>query len=108
MKDPPIAATPLMPRANPRSFAGNASVKIALEFANKNAPPTPWPTRMAMIHNAALVPVSHVTERRMENTVKIANPKVNIRTRPKMSPTRPKLTTRTEVTSKKPVRIHKK
>jgi hypothetical protein len=61
-----------------------------------------------MIHIAPLVPVIHVIDRRIENTVKIANPRVNILTRPKMSPTRPKLTTRTEVTSKKPFKIHKK
>src|ERR1035437_4723415 len=108
MKEPPIAATPLMPRASPRSLAGKASVRIALELANKNAPPTPWPTRMAIIHIAPLVPVNQVTDSRMEKTVKMANPRVNIRTRPKMSPTRPKLTTSTEVTNKKPVRIHKK
>ncbi len=45
-----MAATPLMPMALPRSFAGKASVRMALELANRNAPPTPWKTLMAMIH----------------------------------------------------------
>ena len=43
---------PLIPIALPRSSCGNASVRIAVELANRNAPPTPWKTRMMMIHNA--------------------------------------------------------
>ena len=53
MNEPPIAATPLIPRARPRSFCGNASVRIAEELAKRNAPPTPCPSRMTMIHSAA-------------------------------------------------------
>ncbi len=63
---------------------------------------------MMMIHSAALVPVIHVTVKRIEKIVKIAKPSVYIRTRPKMSPTRPKLTTSTDVTSKNPIKIHSK
>jgi hypothetical protein len=81
---------------------------MALELAKMNAPPTPWPTRMTMIQRAAVGPDIQVTDNRMEKTVKTANPSVYIFTRPKMSPTRPKLTTRTEVTSRKPIRIHRK
>ena len=36
-----MAATPLMPRAKPRSSAGKASVMMALELAKMKAPPTP-------------------------------------------------------------------
>ena len=99
---------PLMPCALPRSSSGKASVMMALELANRNAPPTPWPTRMRMIHSAPAVPVSQLTDSRMEKTVKMANPRLYIRTRPYMSPTRPKLTTSTAVTSRKPIRIHRK
>ncbi len=45
-KEPPTAAMPLIPIALPRSSAGNASVRIAVELANSSAPPTPWKTRM--------------------------------------------------------------
>ena len=62
---------------------------IAFEFAKRNAPPTPWPTRMKMIHSAPAGPVIQVTASRMEKTVNMPKPSVNMRTRPKMSPTRP-------------------
>ncbi len=81
---------------------------MAMELAKMNAPPTPWPTRMTMIHRAASGPVIQVTDRRMEKAVKMAKPRVYILTRPKMSPTLPKLTTSTEVTSRNPIRIHRK
>ena len=61
-----------------------------------------------MIQRAAAGPVIQVTDSRMEKTVKMAKPSVYIRTRPKMSPTRPRLTTSTDVTSRKPIRIHRK
>jgi hypothetical protein len=38
--------------------------------------------------------------------VNTAKPRLYIRTRPYMSPTRPKLTTSTAVTSMKPISIH--
>ena len=41
MNEPLTAAMPLIPIAMPRSSAGKASVKIALELANRHAPPTP-------------------------------------------------------------------
>ncbi len=103
-----MAATPWMPMAKPRSSGGKASVMMAMELAKMKAPPTPWPTRMMMIHRAASGPDIQVTERRTEKTVKMAKPRVYMRTRPKMSPTLPKLTTSTEVTSRKPIRIHRK
>ena len=61
-----------------------------------------------MIHMAPATPVNHVTDSRIENSVKTANPRLYIRTRPNMSPTRPRLTTSTAVTSKKPMKTHRK
>ena len=61
---------------------------------------------MAMSQMAAGVPVSHVTARRSENTVKTMKPRLKILTRPKMSPTRPRVTTRTASTTLKPISIH--
>ena len=61
-----------------------------------------------MIHSAAVGPLIHVAASKIENTVKTAKPNVYIRTRPKMSPTRPRLTTRTEVTRRNPIKIHRK
>ncbi len=81
---------------------------IALELAKRKAPPTPCSTRMMLIHQAAAVPCIQVTASRIENSVKIAKPRLYIRTRPNMSPTRPRLTTSTEVTSKNPIRIQRK
>ena len=82
MNEPAIAAIELTPSARPRWFAGNASVRIALEFANRSAPPTPCPTRIRISHSAPALPCSHVTESRIEKTVKTANPRLNIFTRP--------------------------
>ena len=82
MNAPAIAATALIPSARPRSSCGNASVRIAEELPIRSAPPTPWPTRIAIIHLAAAVPSSQVSESRIEHSVKIANPMLNIFTRP--------------------------
>ena len=79
-----------------------------MELANRNAPPTPWKIRMTMIHSAPAVPVSQVTDSRIEKIVKTAKPRLYILTRPYMSPTRPRLTTSTAVTSRKPMNIHRK
>src|ERR1019366_5586535 len=75
---------------------------------NRKEPPTPCPTRMKMIHSAPPAPVIQVTDNRTEKTVKTAKPRLYMRTRPYMSPTRPKLTTRTAVTRMKPIKIHRK
>ena len=99
MNDPAIAATMLVPSANPRWLGGKASVRMAAVLAMMKAPPTPCINRMTIMNNAADAPCSHVTDNRMENKVKIAKPMLYIRTRPTMSPSRPKLTTRTAVTS---------
>jgi hypothetical protein len=77
-------------------------VRIAAEFANSIAPPTPWPTRIRISQSAPALPCSHVTESSTEKSVKTAKPRLYIRTRPNMSPRRPRLTTRTAVTTRKP------
>ena len=106
MNDPAMAATWFRPRASPRSFAGKASVRMALELAISIAPPTPCMTRIPISHQAAAVPCSHVTDSMMENRANSANPRLNIRTRPNMSPRRPKLTTSTAVTTRYPMISH--
>ena len=105
MNAPAIAATLLMPSARPRWFCGKASVRIGAEFAMRNAPPMPWPTRIKMSQSAPALPSSQVTESRTEKTEKTAKPRVNIFTRPYMSPMRPKLTSRTAVQTMKPINI---
>ena len=103
--EPATAATLLMPRPSPRWSAGKASVMMADELAKSMAPPTPCPMRMTISQSAAAVPVSHVTARRMENVVNTAKPRLKILTRPNMSPTRPRVTTRTARTTMKPISI---
>ena len=66
----------------PRSWLGNASVRMAEELPITSAPPTPWPMRMAISHSAADDPLIHVTESRIEQTVNTARPRLNMRTRP--------------------------
>ena len=87
-------------------MAGKASVMMAEELAKSMAPPTPWPIRMPMSQTAAAGPCSQVTESRIEKTVKTAKPRLYILTRPNMSPTRPRVTTRTARTTMKPMSIH--
>ena len=63
---------------------------------------------MMISHSAPAVPVIQVTDNSMEKMVKTANPRLYILTRPNMSPTRPKLTTSTAVTNRKPIISHRK
>lgn len=101
-----MAATPLMPSARPRCSTGNASVRIALELAMMNAPPTPCTTRQPISHSAAASPDCQVTASSTDATVNITKPRLYIRTRPYMSPRRPKPTTSTAVTTRNPMIIH--
>ena len=78
---------------------------MAEELAKSMAPPTPWPTRIPMSHRAAGVPVSQVTASSSENAVKTMKPRLKILTRPKMSPTRPSVTTSTASTTLNPISI---
>jgi hypothetical protein len=106
MNDPAIAATEFRPRAVPRWWAGNASVRIAAALANRNAPPMPWTIRQMISQRAPDTPCIQVTVRKIEATVKIAKPRLYIRTRPNMSPRRPNDTTRTADTTRNPMNIH--
>ena len=106
MNDPAIAAIEFTLRAVPRWLAGNASVTMAAAFANKNAPPIPCTTRQMISHIAPSAPCIQVTVRKIEATLKIAKPRVYIRTRPNMSPSRPNDTTSTADTTRKPMNIH--
>jgi len=98
--EPAIAATPLMPSASPRWLAGNASVRIAAELAIRNAPPMPWTMRQPISHHAAASPCIQVIASSTEDAPKMANPRLYMRARPNMSPSRPKLTTSTAVTTR--------
>ncbi len=92
--EPAMAATLLIPRARPRWRAGKASVRMALELANREcSPPIPWNTRMMMSQRAPSVPFIQVTLSSKEKKVNRAKPRLYMRTRPNMSPTRPKLAT---------------
>jgi hypothetical protein len=55
---------------------------------------------MPIRYQAASVPCSQVTDSSTENTAKMTKPALNMRTRPNMSPRRPKLTTSTAVTTR--------
>ena len=82
MKEPLKAAAWLTPSARPRWCSGNASVRMAAEFAMSMAAPTPWKMRITMSQMPPAGPVIQVTESARENTVKTANPRLYMRTRP--------------------------
>ncbi len=82
MNAPLNAAAWLMPIAMPRSSGGNASVRMAEEFAISMAAPTAWNTRITMSQIAPACPVVHVTVSTNEKNVKTANPRLKVRTRP--------------------------
>ncbi len=66
----------------------------------------PCTTRQMMSHSAAAVPCIQVTVRKIEPMLKTAKPMLYIRTRPNMSPSRPKDTTSTADTTRNPMNIH--
>ncbi len=76
MNWPAIAATPLMPSASPRWFVGNASVRMACEFAKRKAPPIPCTNRIPMSQIAPAGPVNGVAASRSDPTVKTTKPGV--------------------------------
>ena len=104
--EPAIAATWLSPRASPRCSTGKASVMIAFALAMSIAPPMPCNTRITINHSTPAVPCIQVTVSSTENTVNTANPALYSRTRPKMSPSQPKVTTSTAVTTIYPMISH--
>ena len=97
-KRPAMLATLLSPSAMPRWLVGNASVRMAPELAEMFAPPMPWTIRNTMSHMAPAAPLSQSTLSITEAIAKMRKPRLYIRTRPNMSPIRPRLTTSTLVT----------
>ena len=104
--EPAMAATWFTPRANPRRSGGKASVISAVELAMTMAPPTPCTTRSTMISSAPAAPPFVTRAQPIEPSVKIRKPRLKIFARPYWSPRRPKVTTSTAVTSRKPISIH--
>ena len=66
----------------------------------------PCTTRQMISHSAPATPCIQVTVRKIEATVKTAKPRLYIRTRPNMSPSRPNDTTSTADTTRNPMNIH--
>ena len=73
---PEIPAIWLTPSAMPRLLAGNASVKIAAEFAISIAPPNACTKRHPISHIAPSVPVSGSSESAIEASVKTTKPRL--------------------------------
>ena len=61
MNRPLIPTTLLIPSASPRWFAGNASVRIATEFATRKAAPIPCTIRNPIRQSAPARPCSQST-----------------------------------------------
>ena len=51
-------------------------MRIAAEFANSIAPPTPCSTRMTISHSTPAVPCIQVTDSTTENSVNTAKPRL--------------------------------
>jgi len=96
----------LIPSAMPRWLAGNASVRMAAELASRNAAPMPCTMRNAIRYSAPARPVIQSTVNNSEASVYTTKPRLYMRTRPYMSPSRPRLTISTLVTTRKPRIIH--
>ncbi len=60
----------------PRLLAGNASVKIAAEFAISMAPPKACTNRQPISHIAPWVPVSGSSDSAIEASVKTTKPRL--------------------------------
>jgi len=84
---PPTAKVmPFMPRARPRSFGGNTSVRRAALLTTIMAPPAPWTMRKTISWVAFCE-----RPQRIEPRVKVTKPRLYIRTRPSMSAMRPRV-----------------
>ncbi len=64
----------LVPSAKPRRSAGNASVRIAAEFAISMDPPTAWSTRQPISHIAPPPAWKGSNESKTEAKVKTTKP----------------------------------
>jgi len=98
--EPATAATMLTPRAMPRWLAGNASVRMADDEDMSMAPPTPWTTRQPISQIAPPSSWKGSKDSATAARVNTTNPMLYIFTRPNMSPSRPKGTTSTAVTTR--------
>ena len=102
-----MAATLLMPEPEPalvgREGVGDDGRGVGEEHGSSHSLPDPHGDEP---HGRRTAPVIHVTESRIENTVNTAKPRLKMRTRPNMSPTRPRETTSTARTTMKPISIH--
>ncbi len=79
---------------------------MAAELAMSIAAPTPWKTRRTISQMAPAWPDIQPTLSSKEKNVKMAKPRLYMRTRPKMSPIRPSVVTKTLVTTRNPRIIH--
>ena len=73
---PEMPAIWLMPSAMPRWLAGNASVRMAAEFAISMAPPNAWTMRNPISHMAPLAPISGSTDSRIDAIVNTTKPRL--------------------------------
>jgi hypothetical protein len=73
---PEMPAIWLMPSAMPRWRAGNASVKMAAEFAISMEPPNACAIRQPISHSAPPPAVSGSNERATEASVKTTKPRL--------------------------------
>ena len=86
-----IALTPAhVPIARPRSWGGKALEMIDSVAGIMNAAPTPWTARKAISHASDCEKPMRALE-----SPKTMTPNRNMRRRPKMSPRRPPVTSRT-------------
>jgi hypothetical protein len=74
MNCPAMAAIWFVPSASPRCSAGNASVRIAAEFAVSIEPPTACRTRHPMSHIAPLPAEKGSNDSRIDAAAKTAKP----------------------------------
>jgi len=99
MNEPAIAAIGSH-RVASRSNPEETRVRIAARVRKKERPPTPAThMRSPQLARSALQPRGR---RRIENTVKTAKRGLNFSLGRKMSPSRPRLTTSTAITTRKP------
>ncbi len=98
MNIPASAEIWLVPSAKPRRSGGNASVRIAAEFAISMDPPTACRNRQPISHIAPCVPWYGSNDSMIDAKVNTTKPALYILTRPNMSPSWPRFTTSTACT----------
>ena len=73
---PEMPAIWLMPSAMPRLLAGNASVRMAAEFAISIAPPNAWTIRKPISHSAPPPPSKGSRDSAMDAIVNTTKPRL--------------------------------